>query len=69
MVKNMDFKVSDNSLREWYCPIYDRKIDEALCYEISNIGELPLPETDRLPGGIEEAQLQCECCRHYTDWE
>ena len=47
----MDFEISEDAVfREWYCPIYGRKIDEALCYEIANIGcDLPFPAADKPP--------------------
>ncbi len=65
----MDFEVTDKTFREWHCPVYGRKIDEALCYEISNIGALPLPEKDRLPCSVADAQRQCSSCQHYAEWD
>ena len=65
----MKFQISDQaSFREWECPIYGRAIDEALCYELSNIGILPLPECDRPPCSASEVREYCDRCRHYKEW-
>lgn len=67
----MDFKISEDAVfREWYCPIYKREIDEALCYEIANIGcDLTLPSVDKPPCGSKEAHECCKNCPHYAEWD
>ena len=36
----MEFRIRDDvKLEEWFCPIYNRKIDCGLCFDISNIGD------------------------------
>lgn len=67
----MDSKISEDVVfREWYCPIYGRKIDEALCYEIANIGcDLSFPVADKPPCSSSEAHEQCKNCPHYAEWD
>lgn len=67
----MDFKESDSAtLREWECPAYGRKIDEALCYEVANIGcDLTLPSADKSPCSNVEAHEHCKNCPHYAEWD
>ncbi|WP_143403015.1 hypothetical protein [Gemmiger sp. An120] len=60
----------DPVFREWYCPIYKRKIDEGLCFEIANIGcDLPFPLEDKPPCDSEEALKYCKNCPHYAEWD
>lgn len=51
----------------WYCPIFDKEIDEGLCWDISNIGNdsLCLSADERPPCGWEEAYKICKACQHY----
>ena len=50
----MEFRISDDvKLEEWFCPIYNRKIDCGLCFDISNIGD----------------DILCLKCQHYADWD
>ena len=36
----MVFRTNDTAKpEEWFCPIYNRKIDCGLCFEVSNIGD------------------------------
>ncbi len=67
----MDFEISEDEVfREWDCPIYGRKIDETLCYEIVNIGcDLSFPATDKPPCSSAEAHEHCKNCPHYSEWD
>lgn len=67
----MDSKISgDVFFREWQCPIYGRKIDESLFYEIANIGcDLPLSPADKPPCGNEAAHAYCKSCPCYAEWD
>ena len=53
----------------WYCPIFDKEIDEGLCWDISNIGNdsLCLSADERPPCGWEEAYKICKACQHYAE--
>ena len=55
----------------WHCPIYNREIDEGLCYEIVNCGSENwiLPEADRLPCSWEAAYEICKKCPRYSHWD
>lgn len=54
----------------WFCPIFNRKIDEGLCWEVSNIGDdsLGLHGDEYPPCGWAEAHKICDKCQHYADW-
>ena len=55
----------------WHCPIFDRKIDEGLCWEHVNLGlqDLKLPESDRPPCSPEDAEQKCKNCPHQSYWD
>ena len=66
----MEFRISDNViLEEWFCPIYNRKIDCGLCFEVSNIGDdiLCLKGDDKRPCSWEKARQICLKCPVYEE--
>lgn len=68
----MEFRISDDvKLEEWFCPIYNRKIDCGLCFDISNIGDdiLCLKGDDKPSCSWDEAHKSCLKCQHYADWD
>ncbi len=54
----------------WFCPIYQRKIYETLCFEVSNIGSdvLQLSGDEKPPCTWEEAYKVCAVCPKYAEW-
>lgn len=68
----MVFRTSDTAKpEEWFCPIYNRKIDCGLCFEVSNIGDDTLcPKgDDKPPCNWAEAHKACLNCPRYADWD
>ena len=66
----MEFRISDDViLEEWFCPIYNRKIDCGLCFEVSNIGDdiLCLKGDDKPPCSWEIARQICLKCPVYEE--
>ena len=67
----MEFRIRDDvKLEEWFCPIYNRKIDCGLCFDISNIGDdiLCLKGDDKPPCSWDDAHKSCLKCQHYAAW-
>lgn len=54
----------------WHCPIYNRKIDEGLCWELANLDlqSLKLPKPDKIPCSIEDAEKKCRNCPRRSYW-
>lgn len=51
-----------------FCPIFNRKIAEGLCFDISNIGNDSLClSKDQTPScGWQQAHEICNNCKHYN---
>lgn len=68
----MVFRTNDTAKsEEWFCPIYNSKIDCGLCFEVSNIGDdtLCLKGDDKPPCNWAEAHKTCLNCPRYADWD
>ena len=68
----MVFRTNDTAKpEEWFCPIYNRKIDCGLCFEVSNIGDdtLCLMGDDKQPCNWAEAHKTCLNCPRNADWD
>ena len=68
----MVFRTNDTAKpEEWFCPIYNRKIDCGLCFEVSNIGDdtLYLKGDDKPPCNWAEAHKTCLNCPRYAVWD
>ena len=66
----MEFHIStDVKLEEWFCPIYNRKIDRGLCFDVSNIGNdsLCLTGDDKPPCSWDKAHKICLGCHVYKE--
>ena len=66
----MEFRISDDvKLEEWFCHIYNRKIDCGLCFEVSNISDdiLCLKGDDKPPCMWEIAHQICLKCPVYEE--
>lgn len=67
----MEIRIDNSTqLEEWFCPVYKRKIDAGLCFDVSNIGDdsLCLTGNEKPPCSWTESHKICDSCRHYTDW-
>lgn len=66
----MEFRINDDvKLEEWFCPIYNRKIDCGLCFDVSNIGNdsLCLTGDDKPPCSWDNAHKICLDCHVYKE--
>ena len=68
----MASRIDNTAEREsWFCPIYNRRIDYGLCWEVSNIGDdsLCLKGAEKPPCSWDKAHKTCNQCQHYADWD